>query len=205
MRLTVLFPTKTEAKYFGHPAVTTAFCGIGLSNTAYHTLKTIQAHQPDILILAGIAGTYSHSDLSIGQTVLVRSECEADLGFFTPDGFVHLSKLPLEMEFERRHTLYCPDIPANCPLPQAASYSMNAALAPFVRPYTVDIENMEGAAFFQVCLQEKQRFYEIRTVSNEVKLGHDDWDMDGSVRQLAHDLHRFIDFLLAAPHAPKNN
>ncbi len=201
MRLTVLFPTQTEAQYFEHPAATTALCGVGLSSTAYHTLKTIQRDQPDILILAGIAGMYPHADLSLKQTVLVQSECEADLGFFTHEGFVHLSKLPIEMDFERRHTVYCPHIPANCPLPQVASYSMNAALAPFVHPYAVDIENMEGAAFFHVCQQEKQRFYEIRTISNEVKLGHDDWDMDGSVRQLAHDLHRFIDFLLATPNA----
>ena len=31
-----------------------------------------------------------------------------------------------------------------------------------------DIESMEGAAFYYVCLQEKVNFFELRTVSNEV-------------------------------------
>jgi adenosylhomocysteine nucleosidase/futalosine hydrolase len=192
MKIVVIFPTATEARYFRQPDVEVVIGGVGLTATAYATLKVIHQHRPDVLILAGVAGMYPTAPLSIGDTVLVASECEADLGFFTTDGFLHLSRLAIDMDFETRHTLKCPDLPQPSPLPLASSYSLNAALAPFVDPTGIDIENMEGAAFFHVCLQEGQRFYEIRSISNVVRLGHDDWDLDGSVRCLTTALDHFI-------------
>lgn len=197
MRIVVMFPTATEARLFQHPSVEVVVSGVGLTATAYATLKTLRDSQPDVLILAGIAGMYPESGLKIGDTVLVGSECEADLGFFTPTGFQHLSALAIDMDFETRHTLTCPWLSANPPLPLASSYSLNAALAPFVDTAGVDIENMEGAAFFHVCLQEQQRFYQVRSISNIVKPGHDDWDMEGSVRALTAGLHKVVDDLVA--------
>ncbi|BAK74906.1 purine or other phosphorylase family 1 [Pseudogulbenkiania sp. NH8B] len=193
MNITVLFPTATEASLFSLPGVTTVVSGVGLTATAYATLKAIQQHKPDVIILAGVAGVYPHAGLQIGDVVLVASEVEGDLGFFTPEGFTHLAHLPLDMAFERRHTLACPALPAG--FAQAKSVSLNAALAPFIDSREVEIENMEGAAFFHVCLQEGQRFVEIRAISNVVKPGHDDWDLEGSVRALTDGLHRLIDVL----------
>ena len=193
MNITVLFPTATEASLFQHPDVTTVVSGVGLTATAYATLKAIQQHKPDVLILAGVAGVYPHAELQIGDVVLVESEVEGDLGFFTPEGFPHLAHLPLDMAFERRHTLPCPQLPDG--FARAKSASLNAALAPFVDTGEVEIENMEGAAFFHVCLQEGQRFVEIRAISNVVKLGHDDWDLTGSVRALTDGLYRLIEVL----------
>ncbi|WP_024300945.1 purine phosphorylase [Pseudogulbenkiania sp. MAI-1] len=190
MNITVLFPTATEASLFSHPGVTTIVSGVGLTATAYATLKAIQQHRPDVLILAGVAGVYPHASLQIGDVVLVESEVEGDLGFFTPEGFTHLAHLPLDMAFERRHTLHCPRLPEG--FARTKSVSLNAALAPFVDSREVEIENMEGAAFFHVCLEEGQRFVEIRAISNVVKPGHDDWDLEGSVRALTDGLYRLI-------------
>jgi len=199
MNIVVIFPTATEARRFNRPGVTVVIGGVGLTATAYSTLKTIQQHQPEVLILAGVAGMYPKAPLAIGDTVLVSSECEADLGFFTVDGFVHLSQLAIDMEFETRHTLTCPWIPAEPPLALAKSCSLNAAMAPFVDITGIDIENMEGAAFFHVCLQEQQRFYEVRSISNVVQPGDDDWDLEGSVRNLTDGLNHLIDVLQSAP------
>lgn len=196
--ITVLFPTATEASLFQHPAVRTIVSGVGLTATAYATLKAI-AQQPQIVILAGVAGVYPHADLAIGEVVLVASEVEGDLGFFTADGFTHLAHLPLEMDFVRRHTLHCPHIPADNPLRLARSVSLNAALAPFVDTRDVEIENMEGAAFFHVCQQENVRFLELRAISNVVKPGHDDWDIQGAVVALTDALQQLVARLLAEP------
>ena len=59
----------------------------------------------------------------------------------------------------------------------------------------VDIENMEGAAFFHVCREEQVPFLQLRAISNVVKPGHDDWNMTGSVQALTAGLHRLIDHL----------
>ena len=196
MKITILFPTKTEASLFQRDGVDVIISGVGLTATAFATLKAIQQYQPDLLILAGIAGVFPHSSLQIKDVVLVESEVEADLGFFTPQGFVHLAHLPLAMEFERRHTLLCPHLPDGAPFQLARSASLNAAMAPFIDSKNVDIENMEGAAFFHVCLQEQQKFLELRAISNIVKIGDDNWDMPGSVLALTNGLHQLLDTLI---------
>ncbi|MFZ6719820.1 hypothetical protein [Undibacterium sp. Ji49W] len=196
MKITVLFPTQTEASLFQRDDVSTIISGVGLSATAYATTKLICQHKPDLLIMAGIAGAYPHSSLKIGDVALVATEVEGDLGFFTTSGFVHLAHLPIDMEFERRHTLTCPHLPTNPLFPLARSMSLNAAMAPFVNTGEVDLENMEGAAFFHTCLQENQAFLELRAISNFVNIHNDEWDMQGSVKAMTAGLHRLIDSLL---------
>ncbi|MFZ6750873.1 hypothetical protein [Undibacterium sp. Ren11W] len=195
MKITVLFPTKTEASLFHDDDVTCIVSGVGLTATAVATLRAIQQQQPDVLILAGIAGMYPHAPFKIGDVVLVESEVEGDLGFFTPAGFVHLAHLPLDMDFERRHILHCLHLPQKAGFPLARSTSLNAAMAPFIATGELDIENMEGAAFFHVCQQENQRFIELRAISNLVQIGDDQWDMQGSVRAMTAGLHQLIALL----------
>lgn len=197
MKIVVIFPTSTEAEYFSHPQVQIEIGGVGLSAAAYSTTKVIARHQPDWLIMAGIAGVYEHSHFSAGDVVLVESECEADLGFFTPGGFTHLADLDLAMDFPITKSWLCPHVPNQSPLPLAKSNSMNAAMAPFIPTANADIENMEGAAFFRVCTEEGQRFLQVRSVSNVVKIGDEDWDMEGSILALTAGLHQLINFLLA--------
>jgi len=196
MKIMVVFPTATEAQFFSHPQVATAIGGVGLSATSYTTAKLIAQHRPDWLIMAGIAGVYAHSQFNIGDVVLVESECESDLGFFTPSGFIHLADLNLTMDFSATKNWGCPYLPKNPVLPIAKSNSMNAAMAPFIHIEDADIENMEGAAFFQVCLAEQQKFLEVRSISNQVKIGDDNWDMERSIRALTEGLYKVIDDLL---------
>lgn len=198
MKIVVVFPTATEAQFFSHPQVITELCGVGLSSAAYRTGKIIAQHKPDWIIMAGIAGVYEHSQFTIDDVVLVKSECECDLGFFTASGFTHLADLEIDMDFSVTKEWQCPYIPAEQLLPIARSNSMNAAMAQFVETRQVDIENMEGAAFFQVCLAEEQKFLQLRSISNVVKIGDENWDMEGSIRSLTKGLHKVIDFLLVA-------
>lgn len=208
MKIVVVFPTATEAQFFSHlqmgteqmttKQIITEIGGVGLSAAAYSTTKIIAQHQPDWLIMAGIAGVYAHSAFTVGDVVLVTSECESDLGFFTPSGFTHLADLKLDMDFSIAKEYVCPYLPVQPILPIAKSNSMNAAMAPFVQTAGIDIENMEGAAFFQVCLAEQQKFLEVRSISNLVKIGDDEWDMEGSTRELTVGLHKVIDYLLTS-------
>ncbi len=203
MKIVVVFPTATEAQFFSHKQAATEqviveIGGVGLSAAAYSTTKIIAKHQPDWLIMAGIAGVYAHSSFAVGDVVLVNSECESDLGFFTPSGFAHLADLKLDMDFNVAKEYVCPHLPTQSILPIAKSNSMNASMAPFVQAEGVDIENMEGAAFFQVCLAEQQKFLEVRSISNRVKIGDDEWDMEGSIRALTAGLHKVIDYFLAS-------
>lgn len=195
MRIVIMFPTATEAAGFQHAGVQCEVFGVGLTTTAYQTLKCIQRHQPDWLILAGIAGVFPHAPFRVGDVTLVQSELEADLGFFTPQGFTHLAHLPLEMDFARRHVLDCPYSAQIEGFAPARSISLNAAMAPFIDSSQADIENMEGAAFFHVCREEGVPFLELRSVSNIVQPEDDQWDMDTAVAALHHGLHQLLDQL----------
>jgi len=195
MKIVILFPTQTEASLFRREDVTCIVSGVGLTATAYATLKAIHDHRPDLLILSGIAGAFPHSGFQIGDVSVVAAELEADFGFFTTDGFVHMAKLPINMEFKRRHTLTCPAASTQLPFPLSRSISVNAAMAPFIDSSEFDIENMEGAAFFHVCQEENQAFLELRAISNLVQIGNDQWDMNGSVLAMTTGLHRLIDYL----------
>lgn len=196
MKIVVVFPTLTEAQFFSHPQVSVEICGVGLSAAAYNTHKIIQRHKPDWLIMAGIAGVYDGSAYDVGDTVLVKSECEADLGFFTSNGFSHLADLDIAMDFTITQQWDCPYLTQDLPLLLARSNSVNAAMAPFINTQGIDIENMEGAAFFQVCIAENQPFLQVRTVSNKVQIGDDQWDMAGSIQKLTDGLHKVIEHLL---------
>lgn len=194
MKITVLFPTETEASQFQRADVTSVISGVGLTATTLSTMKAIQQHA-DVLILAGIAGMYPAAHLKLNQVVLVESEIEADFGFFTPDGFVHMAHVPIDMAFTRRHTLSCPWLPTDLAFQKVRGASVNAAMAPFIDTSELDIENMEGAAFFYTCLQEKQRFMQIRSISNLVGIGDHDWEMHAAVAALTTGLHQLIDCL----------
>lgn len=196
MKIVVVFPTITEAQFFSHPEVEIEICGVGLAAAAYNTYKIIQRHQPDWLIMAGIAGVYPGSNYRVGDAVLVEAEYEADLGFFTSEGFTQLADLGLAMDFTVAQQWLCPHLAQDLPLPLARSNSVNAAMAPFVATQDIDIENMEGAAFFQVCLAERQSFLQIRAISNVVEVGEDDWDMVNSIQNLTLGVHKVIGYLL---------
>lgn len=103
----------------------------------------------DMMILCGIAGRYPASALAVGDAVLVGSERAADMGSFEGKGFVP--------KFSERYD--CPHIPADAPLPVVASNSVSPE-----RPRLMSIgaphrsRNMEGAAFFDVCLARANTF-----------------------------------------------
>ena len=197
MKIVVLFPTASEAEFFHREGVEVAFCGVGIAAAAYMTTKVILEKHPDVLIMGGIAGVYPHSSLKVGDTVLVGTEHLADLGFFYEDGFRPFSAMNFDMNFELVHRVDCPWLKPDMPLHVAVSNTMNSAMAPYVRTEGVDVESMEGAPFFYVCQKEGVRFFEVRSVSNVVDLGHGEWDYRSSIRNMTEGVHKMIDYLLS--------
>lgn len=195
MKIAVIFPTSDEAKYFKRENIDVSFCGVGLVASTYATTRLILTNKPDLIIMAGIAGAYSESNLKIGDTVLVNKEVISDLGFFNENGFKDFSKMDFDMDFDMTIEFDCPYITDMMPFKTAVSNSMNCAMAQFVDIKNKDIENMEGAGFFYACKKENIKFLEIRTISNEVSLTHDDWDYEKSILNLTSELNRLIDFI----------
>lgn len=193
MKITVIFPTIDEAKYFNREDVEVAYCGVGLIAATFGTYKAILDTTPDIIIMGGIAGVYKGVDLKIGDTVLVTQENQADLGLFYADGFRHISSDCFDMNFEVMSPMECSHIEPYMPLKRGSANSMNCAIASFVDTKGIDVESMEGAGFFYTCTKLGVKFLEVRTISNLVDTNHDAWDYDTSISNLGKSLNLLID------------
>jgi futalosine hydrolase len=180
--------------------------GVGLTNTALYLSRYLQFHSPDLLIHAGIAGTFD-SNIAIGSTGLIVSERYADLGAEMADGsFQDLFELglmsPNLMPFTNGR-LFNMDGSDNAFLPNWHALSVQkvsgtqATIDALRQKYPdAQIENMEGAAFFQTCQAYGKPFLSIRSISNAVEVrNRDNWKMTEAVNALNDHLAMMIETL----------
>jgi len=150
--------------------------GIGLVFTCYHLTKALNNNAYDLVINLGIAGSFN-KNLQIGEVVNVIQEEFSDMGIESPTGF----KTLFESGFTDKNESPFRDgkLLSNTNnhllinnLKQVKSVSSNTAhgnettINALIEKFRPDIESMEGAAFFYVCLMEKVKFYQIRAISN---------------------------------------
>ena len=158
--------------------IDTLVTGIGLVSTTFHLTYVLNHNEFDLVIQAGIAGSYK-KEIPIGQTVVVVTETFADLGSEDRDGEL-LSAF--ELGFIKRDEfpftqgkIHNPEAEKAGFLKQVSSVSSNkshgseSSIASIKKKFDPDIESMEGAAFFYVCRMMDVAFLEIRTISNYVE------------------------------------
>ncbi len=180
--------------------------GVGVPNTLYHLQKRLQQIEYDIIIQAGVAGTCNQNIL-LGQTVLVKQDCFADLGIeekeiYTPvfkTGFADKDEFPFKNGW-----LINPEIAmrkSNLPWVKAITVNKisdsDLQNQQFRKEFDADIETMEGAALHYVCLQENIAFLQMRSISNHV--GERDkkkWMLKEAVENLNTELTALIDRLI---------
>lgn len=201
-----------ESKIAGRYQVDFMLTGIGTTSACYRiTKKIVEAATENspysLAINIGIAGSYDLEKFPVGSTALMEKEFFGDLGFMTASGFQTL--------FDSK-TLDANLFPFKdgalemLPLPEffnnvAKSYSMATGVTVqtitgdekttrrIIDKYSPQIETMEGAAFFYVCLNEDVKFMEIRSVSNRV--GEEDtskWDTPKALDALKEALKEFF-------------
>jgi len=153
--------------------------GVGMMHTTYALTRLLQQQQFDFALQAGIAGSFNR-DIPLGTTVQVTTEMLGDLGAEDHYNFHDVFDLglaaPDESPFQNRRLL----APAHsfteaAGLQKVSSLSINTvtgssftATARYER-FGCDLESMEGAAFFFVCLKEGIPFGQIRSISNYVE------------------------------------
>lgn len=159
--------------------VTILITGVGSTSTAWHLGRFFARKQPGLAINAGIAGAFDRS-FHPGNVVHVASERFGDLGVEEADGtFTDLFQLGLLDAHEKPYLngqLYNPAASDSRFLPLAKGLTVNKVhgsentIAAIREKYPdVQVESMEGAAFFQCCLMADVPFLEIRSISNYVE------------------------------------
>ncbi len=175
--------------------------GVGMTFTTYHLTRALARNKYDLVINAGIAGSF-RDELAIGSVVNVTREEICDLGIELPEGAISLFEAgfmePNEFPFQdgkliNPHKFSGMDLPSVSAVSGNLSHGNPDSIAKIVATYDPDIESMEGGALFYVCLQEKVPFLEIRAISNYVELRDTTkWDIPLAIENLTDELYRFL-------------
>ena len=151
--------------------------GVGCVATTFQLTRLLATEKPDLIIQAGIAGTFDNT-LPLGITVAVLRDQFADLGVEENNEWKDVFDLNLTHENDFPHVNgwlnndneHIKDLG----IPTVTSITINevttnsSRIDQFTKKYQPSIESMEGAAFHYACLQYKIPFVQLRAVSNYV-------------------------------------
>ncbi len=208
MRILLIAATKFEIELFlvDNKEVDKLITGVGVPATLYHLQKKLQQKEYDLVIQAGIAGTFHHA-IELGEVVLVKQDTFADIGMEEQKNF----KTIFDAGFAEKDAFPFSDgwlvNPNNhfqlSSLRQAKAITVNKVSDSMLQKqqailqFSPEIESMEGAALHYVCLQENIPFLQIRSVSNAV--GERDksrWKIKEAIEHLNKELAGLINTLL---------
>ena len=169
--------------------------GIGMLASGVNLTQLITAHQPDLIIQMGIAGSYIKTE-PLGKVMVVASESIADLGVREKGIFTDLFDSQLikdnEAPFKKRK-LTNPAIRSFNILKtdMVAAVTINEIttspkrIKEIIAAYNPVLESMEGAALQYVGGLTKTPFIQIRAVSNYVgERNKAKWKLKESIEQL---------------------
>jgi len=168
--------------------------GIGTMSTAYWLTKTIHNHRPDLLIQAGVGGSFS-TDFPPGSLVLVKDEVSGDLGVEENNEFKDIFDMGLPQittPYTGKSLLNNNEAllrQCNLPLVKAVTISeittRRERIEQLQQKYQPVVESMEGAAFHYIALTEKIPYMQLRAVSNMVgERDKSKWRMKDAIQLL---------------------
>ena len=177
--------------------------GIGPVNATYLLTISILNSKPDLVIQAGIAGSFNCNELPPGKTVLVKYDAFGDSGMeekgnFTTvfdAGFAGRNHFPFtDGWIINQHSLL-----NNSVLPVVKSVTINKVSdspvqkEQLIKAFSPQTETMEGAALHFVCLQQNVPFLQIRSISNEVgERDKSKWKIKEAVENLNTELIKLL-------------
>ncbi len=183
--------------------------GVGSPATIYHLQKRLQQIQYDIVIQAGIAGSFTNGP-GLVETVLVEQDTFADLGISEKGNFQTIFDVNLsnknEFPFTDGWLINKNELLRSLSFKKVRAITVNTIsddkllLQQRENTFQPGIETMEGAALHYICLQENIPFIQIRTISNFV--GERDktkWKLKDAIENLDNALQQIIKQIIFTP------
>lgn len=173
--------------------------GVGAFNTMYELMNRINKTVYSLIIQAGIGGSYQ-KDKPLCNVYYLKTERFGDIAIEEKNGdFTSLFNTPLLNKDEFPFVdgvMINPDSHRANFLPMANGITLNTVTGTNERAQKlchqypdIEIESMEGAPFFYVCLKEKIPFISIRSVSNYVEeRNKDQWMLEEAIESLNNSL-----------------
>lgn len=151
--------------------------GIGMVNTGIWLGRCLDRHRPQEIVQFGIGGAFEGGPM-LEEVVEVIQDCYAELGADSPEGFLPLEKMgfpSFELDGKPHYNvLEQPRQPLGT-LRTCRAVTVNRVsgvadrIAELQQIWSPEVESMEGAAFFQVCLMSGVPFRAFRAISNRVE------------------------------------
>jgi futalosine hydrolase len=197
MKVLVTAATLRELQFINSSDnVTVADTGIGTVSTTYRLAKLLK-DKYDLVLNIGIAGSFSEK-LTAGEVVAVYSETFGDFGLAGKDGFSTCFEeniIPADMFPYSNGVLRSENawkISSDLSIPAVRGITNNTVsgeeslIKRMKDKFSPEIETMEGAAFFYVCLMENVSFAEIRAISNMVEArDKSKWNIPLAIKNLS--------------------
>lgn len=207
MRILVVAATQQEiAPFVNSCNIDTLVCGVGIPFTVYHLTKRLLEDKFDLVIQAGIAGSFSKR-IKTGDVVVVEQDTFADIGAAENKKFKTLFELGFgnenEFPFTNGSLINNSAVLKITDLDKVKAVTINTITGRkkqnkiFKKKFNAAIETMEGAAFHLVCLQQHIPFLQLRSISNNV--GERDktkWKINEAIHNLNIELLKLTGSLL---------
>ena len=165
--------------------------GVGMVATAIAVSKALAENQYDLVVNAGIAGSFNRS-IPLGSVVEVVKDQLSEIGAQDGNHFLN----PIEMGLEVITTV---EMPAQTNLPKVSGITVNKvhgddkAISQIVHRLNPQVESMEGAAFMLACKHAGVPCVQLRAISNYVeKRNKATWDIPLSIQNLNQELYNFL-------------
>jgi len=152
------------------PEIKILITGIGMVKTTYFLTVEILRNKPDFVINIGLCGSFN-KNFDVGSVVNVLSEDFADFGIDNNGKFIPLHGKNKISSFGKLKSNFANKIE----LPLVKGITVNTVnsqkkiIEKVIDNFHPDIESMEVAAVFYVCMINNIPFIEIRAVSNMVE------------------------------------
>ncbi len=153
--------------------------GVGMTETTYSLTKHLQQYKYDLVLQAGVGGSYDQS-MPLGTVVVIESDRYGDLGAEDHDRFLDIfdmGLIPADTDPYNNGIIknnFLGILQRTVQLPRATGLTVNtvsgnaATIERRTAQYGAAVESMEGAAFHFVCRREDVPFVQIRAISNYV-------------------------------------
>jgi len=174
--------------------------GIGSPSTIFHLTSALKEDTFDRIIQVGVAGSYNPV-YGPGTLVEAGRDCFADLGIDDNGKFINVFDAGLadsDMAPFIKGLLVNP-LTGISGLPVVSGITLNtttgssALMEQWEKNYQPDIESMEGAAAFYVCMKLGIPFIQVRSISNKVEpRDRDAWDLELAIHELNKWLVNFV-------------
>jgi futalosine hydrolase len=166
---------------FGNLEISVLVTGVGSAATGWAVRQWVfENGKPDLAINGGIAGSYQ-DEYDIGDVVMPVTDCFADSGIEDGENFLTLyeaglagaDKFPFQkglLYAANRYSMQMKSL-----LKSVKAITVNTATGSentrikLLNKYNPDIETMEGATFFYICIRENIPFLALRAISNKVE------------------------------------